>query len=75
LGIFGVFGNISVIISLHFKEEDFAFTIGAALDDVVINQVQNVLAIEIKFCFDGFFVVLDNLDVLGTILLFFLSFD
>jgi len=50
--IFGVFRNISVIIPLHLKEEDFAFAIGASLNDVIINEIQNIITIIIELFFN-----------------------
>ena len=70
-----VLRNITLIVALHLQEEDLAFVGAAFIEDVVLNEVQDIVAESIQFLLDFLFVGLDQLHVSFAALLLFLPLD
>jgi len=62
----GVFGNVSVVISFHFKEEDFGLGVGGVFDEVGSDEVDDFVAVFGEFFFDFLFEVFEDLEVFRT---------
>ena len=63
---FGVFTDITVVITLHFEEEDLAFSGLSLRNQVLINKVDDVLAESVKFLFNLGLVFGDELGLIGV---------
>lgn len=70
----GVFGDVSVIVSLHFVVEDLSLSIGRLNEKLAVNKVKDLIAVSVELSLNLGFVALEEADVLGS-LLFLLLFN
>ena len=70
--IFLVFTDISVVVTFHFKEENFAFSGFSLRYEVFIDKAKDIVTEFIELFFDFLFIVSDELGLIGiTSLSFF----
>jgi hypothetical protein len=70
--LFGVLALVAEVVALHFQEKDFAFGSGALLEDVVIDDLEDVIAEFVQLLFNIFFIVFEQCEVLAPFLFFLL---
>jgi hypothetical protein len=63
----GVLGNVSVVVTLHLQEEDLGLSVGSALDEEVVEEVEDVVAEAGQLSLDLLLVVTQQADVLGAL--------
>lgn len=68
----GVLRNVSVVISLHLEVENLGLRSGGLLDQLLIQQIKDILAVSGEFIFELLLVVLDQGQVSRSLGLFFL---
>ena len=68
----GVLGNVSVVISLHFVVEDLGFGVGSLADQFGVDELNDLIAIFVKFGNNLGLVSPEESNVLGSLLLLFL---
>ena len=71
----GVFTDVSVVVTLHFHEEHFAFIGVGTGDQVVVQQVDDVVAVFVQLQLDFLFVLSEEVEFVGRVLGLFLLLD
>lgn len=71
-GSWGVFRNVSVIVSFHFVVEDLGFWVGGLGQELVINKFEDLIAVFVQFALNFGFVTFQKVEVLWLFLLLFL---
>ena len=74
LGSGGVFGDVSVVVSLHLVVEDQGLSVGSLGDELAVDEVEDLIAELVEFSLNLGLVGSEETDVLGA-LLFFLLLD
>ena len=68
----GVFGDVSVVVSLHLVVEDLGFSVGGLGDELGVNEVKDLIAVFVELTLNLGFVAAEEADVLGALLFFLL---
>ena len=68
----GVFGNVSVVVSLHFVVEDLGFGVVGFLDQFGVNELDDLIAISVKLRHDLALVSSKKSQILRSLLFLFL---
>ena len=62
----GVLGDVSVVVTLHLEIEDVGFVVaGAAWDELLVEDLEDVFAVSVEFLLDLFLVVSQEWQVLA----------
>lgn len=72
LGSRGVFRDVSVVISLHFEVEDLGFSIGGLREELVVDKVEDLIAVLVELGLNLGLVSSEEAEVLGALLLLLL---
>ena len=72
LRVLSVFGNISMIVSLHFQEEHLRLRRAARQQNLVFDQRENIFTELVQFSFDFLLVLLQQFQILRSFRFFFL---
>jgi len=63
-----VLGNISVVVSLHLEVEDVGLGVTLTLwDKLVVEDLENILAVGVELVLDSLLVLLEEVKVLGAL--------
>lgn len=68
----GVFGDVSVVVSLHFVVEDLSLGVGSLGDELAVDEVEDFVAVTVELSLNLGLVASEEADVLGALLLFLL---
>ena len=66
-GTFGVFGDVTIVVSYHLDEEGLGFTVTLLLEHFGADHVNNLLAVTSEFGLDALFVAGKSLGVLRVL--------
>lgn len=68
----GVLRDVSVVVTLHLVVEDLGFGVVGLSDELVGDQVKDLVAVFVELSLNLLLVALEEVDVLGSLLLLFL---
>ena len=67
-----VFRDVSVVVSFHLMVEDLSLSVGGFGDEAGVDEVEDLVAVFVKFSFNFVLVASKETDILGSLLLFLL---